>query len=652
MYKLFGIFVILFFSIFHTLGQIVLPNLLTNHAVLQRDIPVKIWGTASSGEKITVKFGSFVAKTNANKTGNWAVMLPSTKAGGPYTIEISGKNKIVLNDILFGDVYVCSGQSNMEWSVLKSNHAKQEIDSANFPQIRILNVDKKTSTFTVDNVQTKGWSLAIGNNIKHFSAVGFFFGKHLYQTQNIPIGLIGSNWGGTKIETWMSTNSLSKFDYLKDLLKEQNQHSNNRMAFENWRNMHYPKSDEGTVNHWESVSYNDSNWSEMNIPQKLENTKGLENFDGVIWFRKSFVLPADMKNENLWLHLGFIGDFNELYINGKKIDSTNFRSVWRTHSIPKDLLKINGENVIAVRVFNPKDSGGMFEKIPQNMVFSKDQWSPILPILPMYGTWKYKVGLKLEKPITDSIPIVITNPNGFYSSLYNGMIYPLLNYKIKGAIWYQGESNNTDAVNYKKLLPTMISDWRSNWGYDFPFLIVQLANFNDKKPRCTFPCKSTYAELREAQFMATNLSFTGIATAIDIGLADDIHPTNKQDVGKRLGLVAQKMIYNQNVVSQGPVYESMIIEGNKIRLKFKNIENGWLLKGRYGYINGFAIAGADKNLVWAKAEFDGKDILVFSDNIKNPIAVRYAWENNPEDANLYNADGLPAFPFRTDDWDK
>lgn len=462
--------------LFQASAEVKLASIFRDHMVLQREIEIPVWGWADKGEKITATFCGLTVSVKADKRGMFMVKFLPMDAGGPYEMTIQGKNKIVLSDVLIGDVWICGGQSNMEMPIKgftgqPITNSDRELKNANFNSIRLITVERNMSTVPVDGFTSSGWGSAIGENIGDFSAVGYFFGKEIFLDQNVPIGLISVNWGGTVCETWTSAESLE----------------------------------------------------------------------------------------------------------------------------------------------DDPDFGPIVQEMKEN-------------------------------PPSD-----LTNPNSKPTLLYNGMLHPIIPYGIKGAIWYQGEANASRAYQYRRLFPQMIQDWRDHWGQgNFPFLFVQLAAYY---PVDDQPVESAWAELREAQSKSLNAVLnTGMAVTIDIGEANCIHPANKEDVGKRLALVALKTAYNKEIVYSGPVYQTKEIAGNEIRLNFTQTGSGLIAKDKYGYLKGFAIAGSDRKFHWAKARIEGISVIVHCPSVSDPVAVRYAWSNNPDDANLINKEGLPASPFRTDDW--
>ncbi|GBC98831.1 hypothetical protein HRbin17_01347 [bacterium HR17] len=483
------------------MGQVRLPALFTDHAVVQRDAPIRLWGTAAPNETVTVTLAGRTATTTADSGGRWQVTLPPLPAGGPFELSVKGQqNEIVVRDVLVGEVWVASGQSNMEWPVALAMNAEQEIAHATDPQIRLFQVPHRVADVPQEEVEG-AWQVCAPETVKTFSAVAYFFARELRRHVRVPVGIIQSTWGGTPAEAWTSRSALESDPQLRPLLDR-----------------------------WQKV----------------------------------------------------LADYPEAQ---KRYEEQVRR--WQEEA----------------------------EK-------AKAEGKPVPP--------------RPHPPLGPGHPHA---PSG----LFNGMIAPLTKFVLRGVIWYQGESNVGRAAEYRRLFPTMITDWRKVWGLgDLPFLFVQLANFLAPKPE---PSESAWAELREAQTFALKLPNTGMATAVDIGDANDIHPRNKQEVGRRLALVARALVYGEHVVYSGPVYERMQVEGNKVRLFFRHVDGGLVCKGEK--LTGFAIAGPNGKFVWAEAVIDGDTVVVWSPQVAQPAAVRYAWADNPE-VSLYNREGLPAVPFRTD----
>jgi sialate O-acetylesterase len=392
----------------------------------------------------------------------------------------------------------------------------------------------------------------------------------------------------------------------------------------------------GMKEKWYMISSIPAEWQKMDLPQLWENA-GLNELDGIVWFMKEITLTQEDAAKSMVLRLGPVDDSDHTYVNGSLVGSTEGKyDKIREYEVKPEVLK-TGKNIICVRVTDIGGGGGLWGKAEELFYKSGENKAVTLA-----GEWSYQIGSK-QIPTLETV-----GPNSYPTLLFNAMIHPLIPFTIKGAIWYQGESNARRAYQYREIFPAMITDWRKNWGQgDFPFLFVQLANFMKAKDE---PGESSWAELREAQMMTLSLPNTGMAVIIDIGKADDIHPRNKQDVGFRLARNALKIAYQQDVVYSGPLYQSFKIEDDKIRINFTNTGSGLAVKDRYGYLKGFSIAGKDKKFVWAKAQIEGNEVIVHNTAVQNPVAVRYGWADNPDDVNLYNREGFPASPFRTDDW--
>lgn len=633
------VFICLLCSAFSGLNAIVkLPHIFSDNMVLQREKPIKIWGWADKGEAVEVCFNGQKKKIKADKQGNWIIYFDKVSIGKSYTIEIKGKdNQLSIKDILIGDVWLCSGQSNMEmpirgWSSVLNY--QDEIDNAEHPLIRAFNVDKSMSGQSESDFNGT-WKVCSPQTVADFSATAYFFARKLNRELNIPIGIINSSWGGTEIETWISDDAYTKLptqfgDKYKDIeISDFEQfvrdNETNKNSYQKAMN-----ADPGTTEKWFMPSTDVSSWGSMQIPQFWE--KDLGNIDGIVWFRYNLTLPNDDECKNASIQLGTIDDNDVVWINGVKVGETEGYAANRLYNIPQGVLRA-GENAIVVKVVDNSGGGGIYGNADDLYIKTAKTKYPIS------GEWLYKVAVSSAE-----FNYVNISPNMHNSLLYNAMINPIIQLPIKGAIWYQGESNVSQAYNYNELFKTMISDWRKKWGFEFPFYWVQLANHLSKDK---IPQESEWAELREAQSMTLSLPKTGQAVITDIGEENDIHPRNKQDVGLRLALIALNKTYGKNVVCSGPTFKSMNIESNKIIIDFDNIDGGLQVNNKYGYIEGFAIAGADKKYEWAKAYLEGDKVVVVSDHITNPVSVRYSWSDNP-DVNLFNGNGLPAAPFRTD----
>ncbi len=622
--------------------QVRLPRLVSDGMVLQRGDSVKIWGWAAADEKVKISFSGKTYTDTTGKDGKWAVMLSELKAGGPYSMEISSSNHIILKNILIGDVWICSGQSNMDLPMARvEERYKDVIANSKNPAIRRFFVSKRYDFNTPqEDLESGSWESANPESILRFTATGYFFAKALYEKYNVPIGLIHTSVGGSPAEAWLSEDALKEFpthletaekfkdsDYLNQIANK------DKAVSDAWYSLLQQK-DKGLADGqkpWFDPTYDTSDWATMNVPGYWAD-EDLGPVNGVVWFRKEIDVPDSMTGRPARLLLGRIVDSDRTYVNGKFVGSVSYQYPPRKYDVPENLLKA-GKNIIVVRVINNIGRGGFIPDKPYQL--STAGWT-----IDLKGPWQYKLAATM-KPLQPKT-FIEWQPLG----LYNGMIAPLLNYTIKGVIWYQGESNTARPLEYRKLFPALIADWRQQWNLgNFPFLYVQLANYMQAQNQ---PSESNWAELREAQLKTLTVPNTAMAVTIDIGEWNDVHPLNKEDVGKRLALGAQKIAYGDDTVAySGPIYQSMKIEGNKIILAFKHIGGGLISQGA-SELKHFAIAGADKKFVWAKAKVQGNKVIVWNDDIPNPAAVRYAWADNPEAANLYNKEGLPASPFRTD----
>jgi len=632
--------VILALLSFTAQATIRLPKILSNDMVIQRNKPITLWGWADANEKITVQFRQQSKSVKANAAGKWLVTLSPEAAGGPFEMTFKGKNTLTLTNVLVGEVWVCSGQSNMEWPLSQANDAEKEINAANYPQIRQFLVQKAVSSKPEEDVKEGSWKSCSPETAGEFTAVGYFFARELYKQLNIPVGLVNTSWGGTHSETWTSREAFEQSAEFKSMITSMPQLDLQALAKQ--RNDALIKKLKGInitlpssgVEQWKSPSYNDSQWNTMTLPGLWEQQK-LEDLDGVLWFRKSVTLSAADAGKEATLELAMIDDIDNTYVNGKEVGSTARYNDKRKYSIPAGVLK-EGTNVIAVRVTDTGGGGGIYGDAKEMKLTTGNA------AIPLAGDWRYNIENVSEGTVS-------VGPNSYPTLLYNAMLYPLTHFAIEGVIWYQGESNAGRAYQYRTAFPLMIQDWRRQWKQgDFPFYFVQLASFNSANG--TSEQGSSWGELREAQSMTLSLPNTGMAVTTDIGNPTDIHPRNKQDVGKRLAAIALNKVYGKNNVYSGPVYQSMKAEGNKIRVAFTQTGSGLMAKDKYGYLKGFEAAGADQKFHYAKAWIEGNEVVVSSDEVSAPVAVRYGWADNAEEDNLFNKEGFPASPFRSDTW--
>jgi sialate O-acetylesterase len=639
-------------------AEVRVPSLISDHMVLQRGQRVRVWGTASAGERVSVSFSGRGARATADARGRWQVFLGPFDAGGPHVLTVEGaSNKLTFNDVLVGDVWVCSGQSNMEWLLVNAKDGPRDAAAANDAQLRLFTVRKNTSAEPLEDVVGR-WAQAAPREAAQFSAVCYYFGREIRERVKVPVGLVHTSWGGTPAEAWTSRGALASDASLKPVLERYDAELRDlpRLTAEYERargewDAQYLTRDPG--NRGEAQGYADpahsvGDWKRMSLPRLWESA-GLD-VDGAVWFRREVNVPAAWAGRDLTLALGAIDDFDTTYFNGERVGSTgadtpNSWTVPRRYKVPGSLVRAGG-NTVAVRVFDRVGGGG----------FGGGETMSLSPLAeprgdaaPLEGEWSYREEFTVPSAVIDYSKQPQApgpgNPNN-PTVLYNAMLAPLTPYSIRGALWYQGESNAGGAYQYRTLFPTMIRDWRAKWGGgDFPFYFVQLANWKARKEDSI---DSEWAELREAQLMTLRgVPHTGMAVSIDIGDPDDIHPRNKLDVGLRLARWALARDYGVKVETSGPLYESQTVEAGRVRLRFTHAEG--LKTSDGGPPRGFFVAGADRKFRPAEARVEKDSVVVWSGEVPSPVAVRYAWADNPA-ANLYNGAGLPASPFRTDDW--
>ena len=633
-----------------------LPALVGSHMVLQRGRPVPVWGWAAPGEQVSVTFrGKIYTASAPDASGRWQATLPATPAGGPYELTVQGQNTLVLTDVLVGDVWLASGQSNMQMPVKDRpggyqpvQQADQEIAAANWPGIRFFTVNQTVAYRPQAEVAGSGWQVCSPATVAQLSAVAYFFGRDVHQHYKVPVGLLVSAWGGTPAEAWTSAEGLQALPafapQVADFARRTTSLDDDQRAYEARQRelLHNARAyDRGYLpggQTWASPAVDARAWPTLPLPGLWESAPGLATYDGVVWFRKEIDLPARLAGQPLTLTLGKIDDADSTFINGVRVGYGSGYDRLRRYPVPVGLLH-PGRNIIAVRVVDTGGGGGITGG-PNELMLGPANGAPGLSLA---GPWQYQLGLD---PQLQPVPPVPGGGQHAPTALYNGMIAPLQPFALKGVIWYQGESNADRAEQYRTLFPALIADWRQKWQAELPFLFVQLASFMPARPT---PTESAWAELREAQALTLQVPGTGMATAIDIGEAADIHPHNKQEVGRRLALAARRVAYgDKKVVISSPTYASMAVAGNAVRLKFDQPGAGLMVKNGPA-LQGFAVAGADRQFHWATAQLVGKEVVVQSPDVPQPVAVRYDWADNPN-GNLVNKEGLPVVPFRTDSW--
>ena len=665
--KLTTVFLILFLTLIscQTNSHLRLPSLIGDDMLLQQKTTARIWGKANPGQKITVSASwKSDGKAIAGKDGKWSLNLNTPEAGGPYIITISAKDTtIAIKNVLIGEVWFCSGQSNMEMPLAgwppndTIMHSASTITSASISEIRLFNVQKMISGEPADECTGK-WEVSSPASVQQFSATAYFFGKKLHDDLHVPIGLIESAWGGTPSESWTSSESLEKTGEFISEIKAIKESAPLQAEYQKWLNtLKQIELKPAGNDQWKDLSfndenvqsteYNDSKWPVMELPTQFERVIG--EFDGAVWFRKMVDIPQNMTGKDLTLSLGPIDDMDRTYFNGKLIGSTEVSGFWqveRNYEIPSSLVKA-GANLIAVRVLDTQGGGGIYGTSGKMKLSLK---SDSKSFMPLKGDWKYQPVAELSggkfyvydlsKSEFQAQKRPLNLGPGTPSVLFNGMVSPVLSYQIKGVIWYQGEANVGKALQYSKIFPAMIEDWRAAWGIkDFPFYFVQIA------PYVYAGVDSTESGfLREAQEKALDLAKTGMAVTLDIATVMNIHPPYKQEVGERLALLALNNDYGIKYPCAGPVYKSISITGSTAKLQFDNVGEGLVAKN--DKLKEFEIAGKDGRFVKANAKIVNSEVFVSSPLVVQPVTVRYCWRNGAE-ASLFNKSGLPAWQFRT-----
>jgi sialate O-acetylesterase len=654
------LFLLSLFVVSSLYAELTVAPIFGNGMVLQRNQEIPVWGSASPNQNVTVQLGDETVSAEADADGSWMAKLPAKVSGRDLKLVIkAGDESVLFADVVMGEVWICSGQSNMEWPLANAENGKEAVAAANYPDIRIFEVEHQTALTPKKTIQG-GWNRCAPETIPEFSAVGYFFGLELYKELGVPVGLIDSNWGGTPAEAWTPIETLKAHSDYQQILERREE------MVQQWKN---------SQSNLEAVQKAEQEFKDkaaalvvpaeepaaslfdpaipmpgatpIEIPSKF-----LYDTDGVILLRRTFEIPVGVSIADAVLRLGDVDDFDTTWVNGVQVGTTGpdvpgASRVIREYPVSASVLK-PGKNVVLVRVTDWL-SGSRLGMAKKPVLLFPDG-----DTIPLSGTWEFKLLVDMGKRPTANIRLQHAG-----SALYDGMISPLVPYAIRGAIWYQGETN-ADAkrsAQYETLFPAMIQSWREQWGQgDFPFLFVQLANY---MPRKDEPGESDWAELRNAQLKTLSLPETGMAVIIDIGEAGDIHPRNKLDVGKRLARWALvetydwkpetgffKRLFATKPVRGGPLFKSAEVHTKSVVISFDDVGKGLTVKDGTE-LKGFAIAAEGKPFQWADAVIKGDTVVVSNPDVENPVAVRYAWADNPE-ANLFNKDGFPASPFRTD----
>ena len=632
-------------------AKITLPPCFTDHMILQQQTEVPFYGQATPLHPVEVRasWSRQTYRTKTDSAGHWEIRLKTPRTGGPYTLVFSDGDDRQLSDVLIGEVWFCSGQSNMEMPLAgwgKVMNYQEEIAVAHHPSVRLFQVKKRTALtpqLQLDEAQP-GWKICSPANVSEFSAIAYFFACRLNRELDVPVGVIDCTWGGTPAEAWTSYEALEQMPEYRQSIEKlrslgfdpvsiREQYEKDLLAWKTALGKAGNRKDGSTTDYAADTSGN--GWKSMRLPGYWEN-RGLPGFDGIVWFRKQVDIPAAWTGKSLSLSLGKIDDEDIVYLNGKEIAHGNGYATPRRYTVPAGCMKA-GRNLLTVRVTDFGGEGGLCGN--DDELFLSDNTGARISLA---GDWGYRTGCSLQE--LPPVPIAPAGNSNFPASLYNAMVHPLVRFPVKGVIWYQGEANTARAAGYTDLFQALIADWRDRrQSPDLPFYFVQLAAYMQRQ---TVQPRSEWAALREAQSRALALHGTGMAVTIDIGDANDIHPKNKQEVARRLALLALRRTYGRPVSDQAPVYRTYTVERNRIRIRFDEAGKGFR---PVASLTGFTIAGTDHVFYPAHARIENDEIIVEAPEVVHPAAVRYGWADNPA-CNLSGQNGLPVAPFRTDSW--
>ncbi len=653
-------------------AKVELTPLFTDNMVFQQSCLAPVWGKAAPGAVVSVtpSWNGKTYRSTADSDGNWSLKVETPRGGfKKYSVTISDGDPVVLQNVVVGEVWLASGQSNMQmpvesWRAIRTNQ-EDIAGAAAYADVRLLQVSRSTGMREHDyfSADFDKWKESSPETVRNFSAAAWYFGRKLMEELRVPVGIIHSSWGGTIIEAWMSEGTIGAYPEMSAplaLVKSLSDNESQRektyeeeiAAFTREAN----RKDLGKIGGvavWARPDFDDTSWKNIRLPNLVQEVWPATN--GIFWFRKTVEIPADWAGKELTLSLGPVDDFDETYWNGEQVGSCELWNKAREYTIPARLVK-GGKAVITVRCTDDHGNGGLYGA--SDLLFIQ---APDGRKIPLDGEWKVTLSVSFK-----GMPKSTAREPNMPTVLYNAMIRPLAPFAIKGAIWYQGESNTGRSFRYRDMMPSLILDWRARWGYDFSFYITQLSGY---KALNDTPNEDGWPELREAQAMATQvLDRCGMACIIDLGEAEDVHPVRKREVGERLARLALSNDYGRKLVSTGPRYESHQIVGSTIRVRFSDVAGGLRVipsgdfagdrygirnerveKAESGVLSGFQIAGPDRVWHWAEARIEGDGVVVWSEKVPHPLAIRYAWSANPV-CNLFNSEGLPAWPFRTDDW--
>ncbi len=623
-----------------------LPHIFSDHMILQREKPIAVWGWADPGAALSVEFAGLRLQTRARVDGRWRLTFPAQAAGGPQQMHIvCGEETQTFGDILIGEVWLAGGQSNMEWPLYRAEQGAEAIQDADYPGLRLFHVPRNLAATPQNDLESGRWNPCTPSTVRYFSAVAYYFARELHLEEGVPVGIIQATWGGSTIESWLSKEAALKHPALREIVTPlvENPPDFEVLHKENRRNAAIRDSlmrgtDQRLTLNVHKPDYDDTAWPSTALPAHFDKIAG-SGHQGYIWFRRTFVLNEEQAGQTAGLHIGRIQGSDVTFLNGSKIGERQHFVGPRDYVIPANLLR-PGENVLSIRVLHTGKSGGGINDGPIQIGWASDA-AKEKPPLSLDGLWRY------HSDIEPPFPSIVRLQN-YPGGMYNAMIAPWRGVGLRGFLWYQGESNTHRAYAYREMFPLLIRDWRRHWRQgNLPFLFVQLPYYRQRR---AVPVESNWAELREAQLYTLRKPATGMAVAIDLGDPRDIHPRSKFSLAQRLLRVAKKTAYGEDLVDTGPLFQRMRRYGNRIILSFTHTGEGVELHLDGDSMTGFAVAGEDQQFHWAKAEvISANEIAVYSEAVPQPVAVRYAWADHPV-ISLFNSEGLPASPFRTDTW--
>ncbi|MFT3831039.1 MAG: sialate O-acetylesterase [Opitutaceae bacterium] len=609
------------------------------HMVLQRDRLNRIWGWTQPGAEVRVAIGAVNALATAAADGRWQAEFAPPPAGGPYTLTIDGPQHREFSDVLVGDVWLCSGQSNMEFGLARARDGAAAVAAANHPGIRLFRVATK-SAYVPAAVPQGEWRMCTPESAGGFSAVAYFFARKVHAETGVPIGLIQAAVGGTFAECWMSPEALAPLPEFRPAFAEiARLHARGGEEYGNYVSHWYDEFDRGQREGWGDEALDASGWKPTSLKTAFADL-GVPETPAVVWLRREVTLPDPLPAGGAKCLLGVVEKMDTVFLNGRWVGASSWVENPRAYPVPAGVLR-PGRNVVAIRVLKTRPDGGFTARAPDLKLVLGDGTA-----VPLEGAWRGIVSVDARAP--HPLPLGYENYPTMPSVLFNGMIRPLAPFAIAGALWYQGEANQFNAPQYRTLLPALVADWRVLFAHEtLPFYIASLPAFTGRKSAPPAQADG-WTQIREIQ-LATGraVPHAGCAVTVDTGDADDIHPTDKVPVGERLALLALRDVYGREVVSAGPAFAALGPLPGALRIRFTGTEGGLVVKGEK--LGEFAVAGADRVWHWAEARIEGDTVVVSSPEVSEPVAVRYAWQANPL-ATLFNGAGLPAAPFRSDNW--